>query len=718
MFFTSSILLILLCVFAGLYARSSQQEPALPPPVPKIPKNHTKKQISCLEPNCIITAALILQDIDEELDPCDDFYAYACHKWQESHAIPDTKSTIDVPSLLTASIRRRLNQILNRDFDSSSHNLLPDPNTILDRQLFSKLQDFYTSCMDQDTIEEKSVAPLYPLFRAIRDYIPLDNSMDGGGLNAALQYLADQNMWPLFQLKLEPDVLSDPSKPALYLYGGQVGLHDTYDDPETMRVYMQVVTSTLDIVFKRDTEFGWKSWSTVATARRIIEFEKKIAASYSTQQQQPERWSIIQLQDKLPHIDWHHFIQDLPEPPTHILVPHPALLDNLNNVVFRDMNPRTLQMYLIWRVLWTHVHVLSEEFVAQKRKLDAKTSGIEQRATPERWETCVDLLDQSAMGVLLGRYFVTDHPQMTRAKKVVEDLAQRVKTTLEQRVSNLTWIDGDTSRTEILKKLKSMEFQVGFSTLQPDVRSVISLSEYFGDITVDKKDFFGNIIISNRHQVRHQLWEALEEKRFDWSAWNAQSVRVSYNKELNKVMIPGGLLQAPFMDTEGPAYLYYGTIGWMIGHEITHGFDKVGRQYNHKGLFGSWWDERTRKNLDSQNQCLVSQYKALGVDGIATLNNNFADVGGVSVMESLLFSPAFITLPGLKGWTKDQLAYIQFARMKCSKSTKEHEKLNKHYAPDRLRVNGPLINSNHFSSSFGCKVGSFMNPDVKKCQVW
>lgn len=114
-----------------------------------------------------------------------------------------------------------------------------------------------------------------------------------------------------------------------------------------------------------------------------------------------------------------------------------------------------------------------------------------------------------------------------------------------------------------------MEFQVGFSTLQPDVRSVISLSEYFGDITVDKKDFFGNVIISNRHQVRHQLWEALEEKRFDWSAWNAQSVRVSYNKELNKVMIPGGLLQAPFMDTEGPAYLYYGTIGWMIGHEIT-----------------------------------------------------------------------------------------------------------------------------------------------------
>lgn len=120
-----------------------------------------------------------------------------------------------------------------------------------------------------------------------------------------------------------------------------------------------------------------------------------------------------------------------------------------------------------------------------------------------------------------------------------------------------------------------MEFQVGYSTLKPDVRSVISLSEYLGDINVDKKDFFGNVIASDQHQVRHGLWEALAEKRFDPSAaWNAQSVRVSYSKELNRVMIPGGLLQAPFMDTttaaaEGPSYLYYGTIGWMIGHEIT-----------------------------------------------------------------------------------------------------------------------------------------------------
>lgn len=386
-------------------------------------------------------------------------------KWQESHAIPDTKSIIDVPSILTASIRRRLNQILNRDFDSSFNSLLPDPNTILDRQLFNKLQDFYKSCMDQDTIEEKSITPLYPIFRAIRDFIPLDNSLKsegGGGLNAALLYLADRNMWPLFQLKLEPDVLSDPSKPALYLYGGQVGLVEMYDDPEMMRVYMQVVTSTLDIIFKRDKEFGWKSWSTVATARRIIEFEKKIASTIKTHsgaQQQPEQWSLHELQDKLPHVNWNAFIGDVPEPPTHILVPHAALLDNLNNVVFRDMNPRTLQMYLIWRVVWTHVGVLSEEFVAQKRKLDAKTSGIEQRATPERWETCIDVLDGSAMGVLLGRYFVTDRPQMSKAKQVVEELAQRVKGILEQRIaSNVTWIEGEATRTEILRKVNNMQY--------------------------------------------------------------------------------------------------------------------------------------------------------------------------------------------------------------------------------------------------------------------
>lgn len=183
-----------------------------------------------------------------------------------------------------------------------------------------------------------------------------------------------------------------------------------------------------------------------------------------------------------------------------------------------------------------------------------------------------------------------------------------------------------------------------------------------------------------------------------------------------------------------------------------HGFDNIGRKYNSKGNFGSWWNDQTLDNLDSQNKCLVSQYNQLGINGEYTLNNNFADLGGLSLMEQLLLSNSTesVKIPGLNDWTKNQLTFIQFARMRCSKSTKEeelkvrkgcdniffcvmstkyllifpcphthtHTQQQKKYSPDRYRVNGPLMNSNLFSKTFNCKIGSFLNPATNKCKVW
>ncbi|GAA5810859.1 hypothetical protein MFLAVUS_004287 [Mucor flavus] len=731
MFFSSSILLILLFIFAGLYARSSQQDnhaPSLPTTLPKSPKNHTAKQVSCLEPNCIITAAHILQDVDQELNPCDDFYSYTCNKWISNHLIPDVKSRIDILTGMTDTLRRRLDQILSRDYvDTYDGNLLPDPNAILDRQLFSKIQDFYLSCMDQDAIEKKSISPLYPLFRSIREFIPISNNnqVDQHKLNEAIQFLGQRNVWPLFQIEVVPDIIMNPTKPSLSLGQGQVGLPDkaSYDNPEIMKVYMQVVTDVLDHIFKMDTrdEFGWKSWSAVATARRIVEFEKKIVQAL-TDGHQPERWSVKELQDRVPQIYWNEFIETLPEPPTHILIPHATFIENLSGDVLTTTNPRTLQMYFIWRTIWKYLDVLGEKFVGPKRKLDAKLSGIEPRATPERWETCIDIIDHSAMGVLLGRYFVTDHHQhIVQSKQQVESLTKSVVKIIHDRIPHLDWVAEESTRTEIQQKLNTMEFQVGFSTSKPNILSAISLSEYFSDVSMDRTDFFHNMIRSNKHQVKQQVWNVIKETTIDKNSWkmNAQSVQVSYNKELNKVMIPGGLLQLPFIDSITPGYFYYGTIGWMIGHEMMHAFDSIGNKYNSQGIYGNWWDDTTQNNLDVQNQCLINQYNQFGTDGRATLNNNFADGVGLYVVEALLKNQTSNKIiPGLNTWNKDQLAYIQFARMKCSKSTREHKLLVKDYAPDRYRVNGPLMNSDHFAATFNCKKGSVMNPEIKKCQLW
>ncbi|KAI9359448.1 hypothetical protein BD770DRAFT_409694 [Pilaira anomala] len=738
MFFSSSILLILLFIFAGLYARSSQQDnhpPSLPTTPPDLPKNHTKKQATCLEPSCIITAAHILQDVDQELDPCEDFYSYTCDKWMSNHLIPDVKSRIDRLTGMSETIRRRLDQILSRDYHAMEHDtsslLLPDPNTVLDRQLFGKIQDFYRSCMNQDEIEKKSIQPLYPIFRHIRKLIPIEGNVNQDGLNEAIQYLGDLNIWPLFELVVTPDMIKNPTLPTLSLGQGQVGLPDleSYDNPDLMKVYMQAVTDILGYIFKLDdqNEFGWKSWSTIATARRIVEFEKKIVQALAEQQDHaPERWKFEELETKVPQIYWHGFIEHLTSVPTHVLIPHATFIEHLSDEVLSTTNPRTLQMYFIWRTIWKYLNGLNEALLEPKRRLDAKLIGIEARAKPERWETCIELIDASSMGVLLGRYFVKDQDEaILESKKQVESLSKSVLEIIRDRIPSLGWVHTEATRKEIMNKLNSIEFQIGFSTSSnPNIQSVISLSEYFRQVSMDPNDFFGNLVRSNQHQVKQQVWNVLEQSsRLDKEAWklNAQSVQVVYHKELNKVMIPGGLLQLPFIDSITPAYFYYGTMGWLIGHEIMHGFDSIGRKYDGRGLFGQWWDDRTQENLDSENECLVRHYNEFeGVDGHATLNNNFADGVGLSVVESLLKQDdqEVKRIPGLNAWTKDQLGYIQFARMKCSKSTKEHKLLVKDYAPDRYRVNGPLMNSNHFAKTFECKLGSKMNPEIKKCQLW
>jgi predicted metalloendopeptidase len=357
---------------------------------------------------------------------------------------------------MTDNIRHRLDQILNRDFDSLSLNNLPDPNSILDRQLFTKLIDFYQSCMNQDPIEFKNITPLYPLFRSIRAFIPIDGgSVTKQGLNGAIQYLAEQNIWTLFELKVEPDIIYNPSKSINSLHQGHVGL-SSYDDEDVTRVYMQTVISILDMIFKKDinNEFGWKSWSTIATARRIVEFEKKIASASAFEKEQPRRWSMDELEERVPQINWK---QLLPTITTHVLIPHTNWIHHLNDQVLSDTNPRTLQMYFIWRSIWKYIDTLGEEFQVPKRKLDAKISGIEPRATPERWTTCIDLMDKSSMGVLLGRYFITDQQQSSikETKEKVELLAKRIVKIIEDRVPHLSWLseDDQVSKNEILAKV-------------------------------------------------------------------------------------------------------------------------------------------------------------------------------------------------------------------------------------------------------------------------
>lgn len=360
-----------------------------------------------------------------------------------------------VQSVANERTKQLLNEILNHPFNSShvspsQPSLLPPPDRIIDEQLFQKLQDFQHACMDEETIEQYDITPLYDMFRTIRDYLPLKYyyTMSSPsppyvhGLSNALIYLAQHNVWPLFSFHVGADP-KDSSRPSFSIWQGELGLpsHEYYSNSDILNAYSEVMEEILSAVFSKDdaNEFGWKTWSPVATARRIISFEKQLATTYH---QNMERWSLDQLQKAAPNIDWSIIIEALlprgTPTPQEILIPSSTFVIELSDRIVQGANTRTLQLYLIWRVLWKYLDALGEEFVAPRRKLDAKLYGVEVRAKPPRWQTCLSYADHP-FGFLLGRYLVR-RTLDDLAEQQADDLLTSVGYTLSDRIQSLDWI--------------------------------------------------------------------------------------------------------------------------------------------------------------------------------------------------------------------------------------------------------------------------------------
>ncbi|NXU80978.1 NEP protein, partial [Oreotrochilus melanogaster] len=429
--------------------------------------------------------------------------------------------------------------------------------------------------------------------------------------------------------------------------------------------------------------------------------------------------------------NWSKFINDIMstveinvENTEHVIVYDPEYLIKLKSIL-NKYTPRDLQNYMMWRFVMDLVNSLSRDYKDTRNAFRKALYGTTSEAAV--WRRCANYVNgnlESAVGRLyVQEAFAGD------SKHVVEEMIADIRDVFIKTLDDLTWMDAETKK-RAEQKATAIRERIGY----PDeiVTDDNKLNSEYQELSFKEEEYFENII-QNLVFTQKKRLKKLREK-VDKEEWisGAAVVNAFYSASRNQIVFPAGILQPPFFSASQPKSLNYGGIGMVIGHEITHGFDDNGRNFNENGDLVDWWTEESARNFKELSQCMVYQYGNFSWDlaggqhlsGINTLGENIADNGGVR--QAYKAYQNFVKkhgkeqlLPGLE-MNHQQLFFLNFAQVWCGTYRPEYAvnsiKTDVH-SPGKFRVIGSLQNSPEFSEAFSCTKTNFMDP-AKKCRVW
>ncbi|XP_048247590.1 endothelin-converting enzyme homolog isoform X1 [Haliotis rufescens] len=685
----------------------------------------------CMTPECVTVASSIITTMDRSADPCKDFFQYACGGWIKSHPIPSGHSRWG-----TFSVLWQENQLVMK-------NVLEKVSVKTRSNAERKAQAYFVSCMDKNkTVEALGAQPLLDILRGLGGWGISNKSgtwqQNAWNLQTAVEKVHMIDVSPLFNMWVGGNDRNSSSNILLVDQSGlglperDYYLNKSITEDKVLSGYLEYMTTLGMLLGAEDRN------TTRDDMIKVIEFETKIAEitipakDRRDEEKNYHKMRIVDMQKQFPFLNWLQYFNSMMsvvnitlKSSEEVVVYAPKFLKNLkailSNAKSSDDGKNTLNNYLMWSVVKSLAPYLSKPFREAKKTFTQVMTGV--TGNEEMWRYCITDTDV-VLGFALGSMFVKE--AFHGASKVkAEKMIDEVKMAFKKNLPNLHWMDDETRRAAI-DKANAVVDMIGFPEY---ILNVTRLDKQYQRLQINKSEYFMN----NFRNLRFALVKNLEKLRKPpkKNAWGMTppTVNAYYTPTKNEIVFPAGILQAPFYDQNFPKSLNFGAMGVVMGHELTHGFDDQGREYDKFGNLRPWWNNQSIEKFKQRTQCMIKQYSQYKLNGEAvrgeqTLGENIADNGGLKsayyAYEDWVSKKGMeVALPAV-GLSHRQLFFMGFAQVWCSSSTKEADHLqivSDPHSPAKYRVIGTLSNSKEFAREYKCPVGSPMNPK-EKCVVW
>ncbi len=649
------------------------------------------------------TPSLDIPSMDDTADPCSDFYQFSCGGWMVNNPIPPDQAAWSVYGKLGDENTRYLWGVLE-ELSKKQEGRSP---------VQQKIGDYFGACMDLGAVERLGSKPLQPLLRQIASL----KSRSELAKFLAEQHQRDYSSGWLFGFGSDQD-FGDATQVIAFAHAGGLGMPDrdyyTKTDArskELRRKYVQHVTNMFALI-------GEARSQAAKDAKTVMRMESELAKASLTRVERRDPYNLYHkmspadLSKLTPRFDWKRYLVDSGLPNvSSINVTEPKFFQAVDEAI-RTVPLSDWKTYLRWHAVHARAPYLSRKFVVEDFNFYRKTlRGVSEM--PPRWKQCVRYVDRD-LGEALGQEFVKRTFSAGTKERTV-DMTRRIEKAMEDEIKGLDWMTGATKQ-RALEKLHTIANKIGYPDRWRD----------YSAVGVKPDDFFGNVARATVFESHREL--AKIGKPVDRGEWGMTppTVNAYYNPQMNDINFPAGVLQPPLFDPKLDDAPNYGNTGSTIGHELTHGFDDEGRQFDAQGNLKDWWTPEDARAFEERVQCVRDQYAQytiiddIKINSKLTSGEDVADLGGTLIAYLAWKAADPNETEERDGFTPDQRFFIGFAQWACENQRPENLRANaitNPHSPGRYRINGIVSNMPEFKKAFKCGDKAPMVRE-KGCRVW